>query len=183
MASFNLSGGVMIALQNAVNAEADAEFLFVRLHVNVAGAALDRVGQHQVHQLDDGSFVGSLLKLAEIHLLLFGLQLDVGVAELSHRLHDLLEVFFLRRAVGFLDAVGNRTLGSHHRLNVEAGHELDIVHGEHVGRIDHGDGERRAYATQRQDLVTLGRLERNQLDDGRINFEIGEINSGNAILT
>src|SRR5262249_6620987 len=36
---------------------------------------------------------------------------------------------------------------------------------------------------QRQNLIALGRLERNQLDDCRINFEVGEINSGNAVLT
>ena len=33
------------ALQHAVNAEADAELFFVRLHVDVAGSALHRVGQ------------------------------------------------------------------------------------------------------------------------------------------
>ena len=45
MASFNLSGGDMMRLQHAVNTEAHAEFFFVRLHVNVAGPALHRVGQ------------------------------------------------------------------------------------------------------------------------------------------
>ena len=49
-------------LQNAVNAEAHAQSPFVRLDVNVAGAALDRVGQNQVHQLDDGRFLGRLFQ-------------------------------------------------------------------------------------------------------------------------
>ena len=76
----------------------------------------------------------------------------------------------------------DRALRRHHRLDIEAGHELDIVHGEDVGRIDHGDGQRRAHAAQRQDLVALGGFERNQLDDCRIDFKIGEIDGGNAVL-
>jgi len=33
---------------------------------------------------------------------------------------------------GLFDAFLDRALRGHHRLNVEAGHELDIVHGENV---------------------------------------------------
>ena len=72
MASRSFSGGVMIVLQHAVDAEPHAEFLLVRLDVNVAGAALDGVRQDQVYELDDGRFVGRLLQVAEIHLRLFG---------------------------------------------------------------------------------------------------------------
>ena len=159
-------------LQNAVNTEADAEFFFVRLHVNVAGSALDRIGEHQVHELDDGSFVGSLLKLLELHFLLFRLDLDVArVADIVHRRHHRLQLFFFRSAVGFVDALDDGAFRSHHRLDVEAGHELDVVHGEDVGGIDHGDGERRAHAAERQNLIALGGFVWNQLDDGGIDFE------------
>src|SRR5262249_17191817 len=65
---------------------------------------------------------------------------------------------------------------------IETGHELDIVHRKYVGRIDHGDGERRAHAAQRENLVALRGFKRNQLDDCRIDFEIREIDSGDAIL-
>src|SRR6266704_801069 len=60
-------------LKDSVNAEADPEFFFVRLHVNVAGPALHGIGEHQVHELDDGSFVGSFLQFLELEFLLFAL--------------------------------------------------------------------------------------------------------------
>ena len=183
MASFSFSGGVHDRLQHAVNAEADAEFFFVGLDVNVAGATLHGVGEHQVHQFDDGSFVGRFFQFPEVELLLFGLHLDVGaVTCLVHRLHDLLELFFFRSAVGLVDSLENRAFRGHDRLNVEAGHELDIVHGKDVGGIDHGDGERSADAAERQNLIAFGGFERNQLDDGGIDFKIRKIDGGNAIL-
>jgi len=170
-------------LQNAIDAEAHAEFFFVGLHVNVARSALHSVGQHQVHQLDDGSFIGRFLQLFQFQFLLFGLDLDIGrVAELVHRLHDAFELFFFARAVCLLDTLHDRAFRSHHRFDVEPGHELDVVHGENIGGIDHGDGEGCAYAAEGQDLVALGGFERNQLDDRGINFEIGEIDGGDAIL-
>src|SRR5206468_3900578 len=70
----------------------------------------------------------------------------------------------------------------HHRLDVEAGHELDIVHRKNVGRIDHGDGEGSSYAAQRKNLVSLGGFVGNQLDDGSINFKIRKVDGGNAVL-
>ena len=84
--------------------------------------------------------------------------------------------------VCLLDARENRAFRSDHRLDIEAGHELDIVHGEHVRRIDHGDGERCTHSAQRKDLVAFRSLKRDQLDDGRINFEVGKIDCGHAIL-
>ena len=65
MASFSLRGGDMMRLQHAVNTETYAEFFFVRLNVNVAGAPLHGVGQHQIHQLDDGSFVRRFLQIGQ----------------------------------------------------------------------------------------------------------------------
>ena len=183
IASFSLSGGFMIDCKNAVNTEADAEFFFVRLHVNVAGSALHGVGEHEVHELDDGSFVGRSFEFGQLHLLLFSLHFDVGgVAEVVHRLHDLLELFFFRSAVGLVDALDDGTFRSDDRLDVEAGHELDIVHRKDVGRIDHGDGERCTYAAERENLVALRGFVRDQLDDGGIDFEIGKINGGHTVL-
>src|SRR5208337_755566 len=169
-------------LQNTVNAEADAEFLFVGLHVNVAGPALYSIGKHQVHELDDGSFVGRFFQFAEFELLLFALHLDVGFAGIVDRLHYVFELFLFGSAVGLVDALDNRAFRGHNRLNVEAGHELDIVHGKDVGGVDHGDGERSADAAQRQDLIAFRGFVGNQLDDGRIDFKIREINSRDAIL-
>src|SRR5581483_2715072 len=170
------------ALQHAVNSEADTEFLFVGLHVDVAGASLDRIRQNNVHQLDNGSFVGGALQVGQLHLLLFRLQFDVGIPGFRHGLHDGFQVFFFTLAVCLLDSFRNRAFRRYHRLDVEAGHELDIVHGEHIGRIGHGDGERCAHTAERQDLVAPRGICRDQLHNCRIYFKIGKVDGRNAVL-
>ena len=150
--------------------------------MDVAGAALHRIAQNDVHKLDDRSFVSRLLQFRQAQFLLFTLQFDVFFVQLRHRLHHRFEVFFLGRSVGLINPRENRTLRGYDRFDIEPGHELDVVHGEDVRRIDHGDGERCAHAAQRKDLVTLRGFERNQLDDGGINFEIRKVDGGHAIL-
>src|SRR5207248_1700810 len=44
---------LLLIEQDAIHAEPDAEFLVERLDMNVAGALLDRLGNHGVHQADD----------------------------------------------------------------------------------------------------------------------------------
>ena len=73
------------------------------------------------------------------------------------------------------DRVGDRRLGRDHRLDVVARHELDVVHGEHVGRVGHRDRQRRAGAAERDDLVLLRGLRRDQLDDRRIDLELRQV--------
>src|SRR5208283_2261655 len=94
-----------------------------------------------------------------------------------------LEIFFLpAAAVSLVNPRQNRAFGSDNRFDVEARHELDVVHGEDVRRIDHRDRQRRAHAAQRKDLITLGGLEWNQLDDGRVNFKVRKVDGGDAVL-
>ncbi len=54
----------ILSEQHAVHAVADAEFPFERLNVNVAGALLDRLGDHGVHQADDRRFAGHVAQAA-----------------------------------------------------------------------------------------------------------------------
>src|SRR5713226_397539 len=72
--------------------------------------------------------------------------------------------------------------GSWERRGVVARHELDVVHGEHVGRIRHRDRQRRAGAAQRNDLVLLRGLGGDQLDDRRIDLELRQVDRGHAVL-
>ena len=81
-----------------------------------------------------------------------------------------------------LDRLAQRELRRHDRLDVVAGHELDVVHREDVGRIRHRDRERRAGAAQRHDLILLGGLGRNQLDDREVNLELREVDRRDAVL-
>ena len=170
------------ALQNAINAEAYAEFFFVWFNVDIAGPALHGIGQNQVHQFDNGSFIGCLLQVSQVHLCFFRLQFNIGIPGLGHRLHDLFEIFLLSGAVGLLNPFQDGAFRGHHRLDVEPGHELDVVHGEYIGGINHGDGQRCADPAERQDLITLRGLERNKLYYRRINFEVRKIDGGNAVL-
>ena len=110
--------------------------------MNVARAPFHCIGEYQVHQLDDRSFVGRLLQFGQLHLRLFRLQFHVGIVQLIHGLHYGFEIFVLSGSVGLLDAHLNRAFRSHDRLDVEASHELDVVHRKHIGGIHHGDGQR-----------------------------------------
>ena len=80
------------------------------------------------------------------------------------------------------DRIADRGLGGDHRLDVVARHELDVVHGEHVGRVGHRDGEGRAGPAERNDLVLVGGFGRDQLDDPGVDLELGQVDRGNAVL-
>jgi hypothetical protein len=51
--------------------------------VNVAGARASPRREHQVHQLDDRSFVGGFLQIGQADFLFFGLQFDIGIIDPS----------------------------------------------------------------------------------------------------
>ena len=87
-----------------------------------------------------------------------------------------------RRAVVLVDRLAQRDLGGHDRLDVVAGHELDVVHREHVGRVAHRDRQRRAGLVHREDTVLAGDLARHDLDDGRVDLEVREVDRGDAEL-
>ena len=74
------------------------------------------------------------------------------------------------------------TLRRHDRLDGVAGHELDVVHREDVGRIRHRDRERAAGAAERNDLVLARGLGGNQLDDGGVDLELREVDGRDAVL-
>ena len=81
-----------------------------------------------------------------------------------------------------MDRFADRRFGRHHRLHVEAGHELDIVHGEDVRRVGHRDGQSRTHARKRDDLVADRGLLRDQFDDRRIHFVEFQVDRGHAVL-
>ena len=133
--------------------------------MDVASAALECVREYQVDQLYNRGFVRGLLEVSKCQLFRIALQFDVGLVHIGDRLHHLIEVLFLSGPVRLFNSFQNGSFRSHHRLNVEAGHELDIVHGEHIGGINHGNRERGAYSAQRKNLISLGSFVRDQLDD------------------
>ncbi len=171
-------------LQNAVDAEPDAVFLLVRLHVDVAGAALHGVGQDQVAELDDGSFLGRSFERRQIHhFRFFAGEFERGVVG-GQVLHHLVEFFYaLDFAVEFVNRLADRRFGSHHWLDVEASHELDVVHREDVRRISHRNRESGANPRERDDLIANGGLLRNQLDDGGVDLVELQVDGRDPVLT
>src|SRR5438105_4813507 len=78
-------------VEDSVDAEADAKFFFVRLDVNVGCAAFDGVGEHEVAELHDRRFFGGVGELADIHLLFFFEDFEVGILGGLKVFHDLLQ--------------------------------------------------------------------------------------------
>ena len=46
-----------------------------------------------------------------------------------------------RSSVVLGDSLLNACFGNHHRFDVQAGHELYVVHRKHIGRVDHCERE------------------------------------------
>ena len=86
--------------------------------------------EDDVDQADDRRLLGLLLQLLEIDLLIVVEHLEVAGADvvLVQVVHHLLELDRVGGAVEALDRGAQRLLGGHHRLDVVAGHELDVVH-------------------------------------------------------
>ena len=110
------------------------------------------------------------------------LSVELREAGPPSRLRTLLQNDGARRAVVLVDRLAQRDLGGHDRLDVVARHELDVVHGEHVGRISHRDRQRRAGFVHGQDTVLAGHLARHDLDDRGVDLEVGEVDGRHAEL-
>jgi hypothetical protein len=167
--------------------------------VNVARAFLDRRHQDDVDQLDDWRFLALFGERFGADLLEFFEDLDVtGVVQRRH-LFKRPARDFERAGAGAVAAISScpvardlavvlRNRIDHgrfrgdDRLDVVARHELDVVHGEHVRRVRHRDGQRRARPRERDDLVLLRGLSRNELDHCRVDVELPEGNRRHAVL-
>ena len=195
-------------VEDAVDAVPDAQLLLVRLDVNVAGALLNGGHEHDVHEPDDRRVFTLARERVRADLLQLFENLDIVRADAERRL-QLLEAAagHLERAasrllraglaplragrgptaalaarVVLLDRVGDGDFRRDDRLDGVAGHELDVVHREDVGRVRHRDRERAAGTAQRDDLVLARGLGGNKLDDGEIDLELREVDGRNAVL-
>ena len=170
-------------LQHPVDAEPHPHLVLVRLHVNIARAPLHRIRQDQVHQLDDGRLFGGSLQRRCVQLLLFGSQLQFLVF-VHQILHQVAEFFVAggAAAVEPRDGFADRRFRRHHRLHVEPGHELDVVHREHVRGIRHRDGQHGAHAGQRHHLIAQRGVLRDQLNYVGIDFVILQVDGRYAVL-
>jgi hypothetical protein len=153
-------GGV---LQHAVDAEAHAQLVAVGREVHVGGALLDRLRDDAVDELDDRRVLGGLEQVDDLGalflLLLVRRRLDHVVQPRQAR--D-------QRA----DVLARGDGGAH----LVAGHQRDVVDGEHVGRVGHRDEQRPvADELHRHGVVALGRRRGDQVGRPHVDVEDGEV--------
>ena len=140
--------------------------------MNVARAALHGVCQNQVDELDDRSFFGGAFEGGRVKLFFFGGDFQIGRVA-GEVLHHLAEFFDARCiAVKLVNRFVDVGFGCDHRLDVEAGHKLNVVHREDVGGVRHRNRESGANAREWNDLITHSRFLRDQLDHRGFNFVI-----------
>jgi len=86
-------------------------------------------------------------------------------------------------AVVALDGPDQPPFGGDHGIDVVAGVEPHIVHGEDVGGIRHGHGQDVAGPLQGQDLVLVGQFRGHQGDDrGLDGRPLVQVGGGDAVL-
>ena len=107
---------------------------------------------------------------------------SIGEGPVRRLLRALLQDDRARRPVVLVDRLAQRDLGGDDRLDVVARHELDVVHREHVGRIAHRDRQGRSRLVHREDTVLAGDLAGDDLDDGRIDLEVREVDRRHSEL-
>ena len=88
-----------------------------------------------------------------------------------------------RSAVVLRDRGLHTGLGYNDWFDVEAGHELNVVHRKDVRGIDHCERERSAHARQRQHGVFLRDFLWNESQDRVIDVKEFQVNRGNAVLS
>ena len=142
--------------------------------------------QHDVDQLDDGRLFALSGQQFGADLFVLLQDLHVAAVDLRHLLErprrQLQGVAAGPRrrlqVVVLLDRLAEGRLRRHDRFDVVARHELDVVHGEHVGRIGHRDGQRRARSAEGDELILLRGVGGNQLDDRGIDLELPDDDDG-----
>ena len=77
----------------------------------------------------------------------------------------------------------NAGFGDDHRFDIQSGHELYVVHGEHVRWIHHGQCESCTDSGEWEYGIFLGHFLRYQAQHGSIYLEELEVNGRNAVLS
>jgi hypothetical protein len=113
-------------LQHAVDAEAHAHLFAIGREMDIGGVHLHGLGDDLVDELDDGRVVGGLAQIDDLGALL-GLSLGDGVGVGD----DVLQAIQARDEA--FDVLGRGDPDTH----LVAGHDRDVVDGEHVGGVGH----------------------------------------------
>ena len=121
-----------------------------------------------------------------IHRIIFGIQGDLFLFPGLCRLRSTAG-FGCNEGLGagsviFFDRLNNGAFGCHNSFDIVAGHEFDVVDGEYIGGVDHGDGDRGAGAIDRHDAVFLRYIRGNMFYDNGIDLEFAQVDIRDAVL-
>ena len=154
-------------VQNPVDAVAHLELVLERLEMDVRGLVLDRLEQHEVDQPHHLVVVGGLGQLLEVDRLAPALEgrQGVGLAQLGHEPGHRAVLARVPLGEHLVDLI----LRGHHRVDLEAHQQAEVVDRPEVVRALHGDGDgpRLLVVVERDDLVGVGALRGQGLDRRR----------------
>ena len=145
--------------------------MLIGLNMNIRGFLFDRIGQNQVDKLDNRSILTRPFQLADIFQRIIFNQLEI--VEILKSFHDISQ----RRTliIILVDRIFDGRFGSNHHLDIEAGHKLDVINGENIGRISHRHNQGRAGTVDWNQLVFLGNCGRNQRHNGGVNIKLSQV--------
>src|SRR6266700_2026865 len=137
------------------------------LDVDVRGAALHRVREQAVDELDHGSVVGQVLRLdVFVLLILDNLEILGRLDRLEQRLQ-----LRVRLLVVAVDGVAQRVFPGDDRKDVATGDELDVLDRRHVVGIGDGDREGSPLPFQGENRVLAGDVGGEESQDLRVDLE------------
>ena len=154
------------------------------LEVDVRRAALHRIREDGVEQLDDRRVLHLRLERGGgdvLFLLLDDLDVALGrhVVDDGHQVGDLI---VHRRFVELVDRGLDRELPADDGEDVVARDELEILEHAEVRRIGHRDGERASVPLEREDEMLHREVGRDELGDARIDLEPRQIHRRHLVL-
>src|SRR3954452_1556300 len=164
-------------VEDAGDAVLDDHFVVARFDVNVRGAALDRVEDDRVDQLDDWRRLLRGDRVDRQRLFAFLVFADEGHAETFGGL-----VEHALRRFGLLQFVADRGGRGHFDLQRRAEEQFQFVELEDVGRITDHDGDVAVLALLRQELIADHQLQRNVFEELVIDLEVIEVDVLETVL-
>ncbi len=169
--------GADFFVEAAIDAVADAGFLFIGLDVNVGSAFADGVVDEVVDELDDGGVAGDFLEVADV----FDLGFDEGEILGADFIDDVVDDEDVGGGEVGLQGVGDVALGGGDDLDGVAGELLDFFDEEEVGGFGEGDGEDAVDEEHGEDGMFFEEFAREDIDDAGVADFGGDFGVGDAV--
>src|SRR5581483_2484042 len=164
-------------VEHAVDAVLDDDFVVARFDVNVRCAALDRVEDDRVDELDDRRRFLLRDRVDRQRLFAFFILADELHAEAFRG--------FVEDALGrfrLLQLVSNGSRRGDLHLERSAEKELELVETKDVGRIADDDVNVAVLAALGQELITDHQLQWNIVEQLMVDLEVLQVDEGEAVL-